>query len=62
MTVKLKKLDEWNGRRRAVAARYLSELLGLPGLKLPYRSRMGGSRSGIFLRCAIRVVMISKIL
>jgi len=35
LRVKLKKLDEWNARRRTVAARYLSELRGTPALKLP---------------------------
>jgi len=35
LCVKLKKLDEWNGRRRAVAARYLSELRSARTLKLP---------------------------
>jgi dTDP-4-amino-4,6-dideoxygalactose transaminase len=34
LRVKLRKLDEWNERRRAVAARYLNELSGV-GLKLP---------------------------
>jgi dTDP-4-amino-4,6-dideoxygalactose transaminase len=36
LRVKLKSLDEWNSRRRAVAARYLSGLSGMPGLKLPF--------------------------
>jgi dTDP-4-amino-4,6-dideoxygalactose transaminase len=35
LRVKLKYLDEWNSRRRAVAARYLSELDGTAALKLP---------------------------
>jgi len=35
LRVKLRKLDEWNERRRAVAARYLKELSGVLGLKLP---------------------------
>ncbi len=35
LRVKLQRLDEWNSRRRAVAARYLSELGGTPALKLP---------------------------
>lgn len=34
LRVKLKRLDEWNGRRRAVAARYQAELTG-SGLGLP---------------------------
>ena len=34
--VKLKKLDDWNARRSAVAACYLRDLAGLPGLKLPF--------------------------
>ena len=35
LRVKLRKLDEWNERRRAVASRYLNELSGVLGLKLP---------------------------
>ena len=35
LRVKLRKLDEWNERRRAVAAHYLNELSGVLGLKLP---------------------------
>ena len=35
LRVKLRKLDEWNGRRRVVASRYLNELSGVLGLKLP---------------------------
>ncbi|WP_086820008.1 DegT/DnrJ/EryC1/StrS aminotransferase family protein [Allokutzneria sp. NRRL B-24872] len=35
LRVKLARLDEWNDRRRAVAARYLTELAGVPGLRLP---------------------------
>lgn len=34
LDVKLRHLDEWNERRKAVAARYLSELVGC-GIKLP---------------------------
>jgi dTDP-4-amino-4,6-dideoxygalactose transaminase len=36
LRVKLKKLDEWNGRRRVVAAHYLTELGGDRGLSLPF--------------------------
>jgi dTDP-4-amino-4,6-dideoxygalactose transaminase len=36
LRVKLKYLDEWNSRRRAVAARYLSELRGTAALTLPF--------------------------
>jgi dTDP-4-amino-4,6-dideoxygalactose transaminase len=36
LRVKLTKLDEWNDRRRAVAARYLAELRGVPDLLLPF--------------------------
>jgi len=36
LRVKLKRLDEWNSRRRVVAARYLSELGGTATLKLPF--------------------------
>ena len=35
LRVKLRHLDTWNDRRRAVAARYHDRLLGLPGLGLP---------------------------
>jgi len=35
LSVKLRHLDAWNARRRALAARYLSGLQGLPGLGLP---------------------------
>ena len=35
LRVKLRRLDEWNARRCSVAARYLSELDGIPRLKLP---------------------------
>jgi len=36
LQVKLSKLDEWNQRRRAVAARYLAGLCGCSELTLPY--------------------------
>jgi dTDP-4-amino-4,6-dideoxygalactose transaminase len=36
LRVKLRRLDEWNSRRRAVAERYLSELEDLAELKLPF--------------------------
>lgn len=35
LRVKLKKLDEWNDRRRTAAARYLAALADAPGLTLP---------------------------
>jgi dTDP-4-amino-4,6-dideoxygalactose transaminase len=35
LRVKLKKLDEWNGRRRDVAEHYLAKFRGAPGLTLP---------------------------
>jgi len=35
LRVKLRRLDEWNERRRAVAARYLERLSGVEGLMLP---------------------------
>ncbi len=35
LRVKLAHLDEWNARRETVAARYLKELAGVPGLGLP---------------------------
>ena len=36
LRVKLKKLDEWNDRRRTVAARYLAGLQDASGLTLPF--------------------------
>jgi len=36
LRVKLKYLDEWNERRRAVARRYLEELADIPELTLPF--------------------------
>jgi dTDP-4-amino-4,6-dideoxygalactose transaminase len=36
LRVKLKKLDEWNGRRRALAARYLAGFPGGAGLTQPF--------------------------
>lgn len=36
LRVKLRKLDEWNSRRRLVATRYLRNLDDLPQLKLPF--------------------------
>lgn len=36
LRVKLNKLDQWNDRRRKVAARYLAELQGVPGLDVPF--------------------------
>lgn len=36
LSVKLRRLDEWNTRRHAIATRYLNELSGLPALQLPF--------------------------
>jgi dTDP-4-amino-4,6-dideoxygalactose transaminase len=36
LRVRLGKLDDWNNRRRALAARYLKELSGTAGLTLPF--------------------------
>ena len=36
LRVKLRKLDDWNGRRGVVAARYLAQLQGSAGLTLPF--------------------------
>lgn len=36
LRVKLRKLDEWNARRRAVASRYFSALSSVPSLDLPF--------------------------
>jgi dTDP-3-amino-3,4,6-trideoxy-alpha-D-glucose transaminase len=38
LRVRLRRLDEWNERRRAVARRYLEELEALPWLELPFVS------------------------
>ena len=35
LRVKLRRLDEWNDRRRAVASKYIEELTGLPELVMP---------------------------
>jgi len=35
LRIKLTKLDEWNNRRTAIAARYLNGLIGQPGLSVP---------------------------
>jgi len=35
LSVKLKHLERWNARRRAIARRYLEGLAGIPGLGLP---------------------------
>lgn len=35
LRIKLRKLDEWNDRRRALAAAYLGGLKGAPGIRLP---------------------------
>jgi len=35
LRVRLRKLDEWNERRRVLAARYAERLAGIPGLGLP---------------------------
>jgi dTDP-3-amino-3,4,6-trideoxy-alpha-D-glucose transaminase len=35
LRIKLRRLDEWNERRRAVAARYLERLAGIEGLAVP---------------------------
>lgn len=34
LSVKLKHLDAWNDRRRAIAKKYLAEMQGLPGVRL----------------------------
>lgn len=36
LRVKLRKLDEWNDRRRAIAGRYQQEFAGVPSLTLPF--------------------------
>ena len=52
LRVKLKRLDEWNGRRRAVAARYQAQLPG-PRWDCPLR-RPGRSRYGICSWCGTK--------
>jgi dTDP-4-amino-4,6-dideoxygalactose transaminase len=36
LRVKLKRLDEWNARRKAIAAFYFEQLADVPGMVLPY--------------------------
>jgi dTDP-4-amino-4,6-dideoxygalactose transaminase len=38
LKIKLRHLDGWNARRRAIAARYDRELAGVPGLVIPAKS------------------------
>lgn len=61
LRAKLKRLDEWNSRRGAVAARYLSELDGASSLKLPFVP-IGPNRSGIYSHYAIPDATNFKIL
>jgi dTDP-4-amino-4,6-dideoxygalactose transaminase len=55
LRVKLRRLDQWNLRRRAVAARYRAELSDLPGIALPV---VGAGREHVYhlfvVRCAER--------
>jgi dTDP-4-amino-4,6-dideoxygalactose transaminase len=48
LRVKLKKLDEWNERRRAIAARYLAQL-GEAGLTLPFAPAWAESAWHLFV-------------
>ena len=50
LRVKLKYLDEWNARRRALAERYLSELGAVARFEIAVRSRMG--RAGLASFCS----------
>jgi dTDP-4-amino-4,6-dideoxygalactose transaminase len=36
LSAKLPKVEQWNARRRAIAARYLEGMAGLPSLRLPH--------------------------
>lgn len=38
LNVKLDVLDEWNSRRTSIASKYLSDLINIPDLKLPFVS------------------------
>ncbi|HKV79624.1 MAG TPA: DegT/DnrJ/EryC1/StrS family aminotransferase, partial [Candidatus Sulfotelmatobacter sp.] len=51
LRVKLRRLDEWNQRRRTVAARYLSELRATPGLKLPFVPKWADPVWHLFALC-----------
>jgi dTDP-4-amino-4,6-dideoxygalactose transaminase len=62
LRVKLRKLDEWNARRRAVATRYLGELHGIPGLTLPFVMDRADSVWHLFVvRLANRDVVQNKL-
>ena len=52
LRIKLRRLDEWNERRRAVAARYLERLDGAEGLVLPAVARLGRARLAPVRRAA----------
>ncbi|MEQ1946417.1 MAG: DegT/DnrJ/EryC1/StrS family aminotransferase [Bryobacteraceae bacterium] len=45
LRVKLRQLARWNGRRNEIAARYIRELNGIPGLVVP-EATTSGERSG----------------
>ena len=47
--VKLAKLDEWNTRRRTVAARYHEALADLPWLRLPHEAEWAGHVYHLFV-------------
>ena len=50
LRVKLRELDRWNARRRAIAERYTEALSGLPGLTLPSLDSFTPSRLHAFTR------------
>jgi dTDP-4-amino-4,6-dideoxygalactose transaminase len=62
LRVKLKKLDEWNGRRRAVATSYMAALLNTPNLTLPFVPDWAEPVWHLFVvRCLKRDVLQNKL-
>lgn len=51
LAVKLKYLDEWNERRRKIAARYLEKLSGIPELELPHAALEASVWHQFIVRC-----------
>ena len=60
--VKLERLDEWNQRRAAIAARYLEGLAGIDGLELPSTLAAAQSAWHLFVvRCRDRASLQSHL-
>ena len=55
LRVRLRYLDEWNGRRARIADRYLAALSGLPGISLPHVPEWASPAWHLFvIRCRER--------